>query len=202
MSGLNDIGVIICLLDYSTFSYPPKLHPKLDFCSFIFAKAVLTSTEVSGLLFFVLGRKRGTSARSWLGMVRATGPDPFRHCSRPNTHLHYMPHLRGHSCRLRCIYPLLTSCVSLGGPWPMHSFSEWEKLLQTRYTTQSVVCAIMWQLAWYAPTYWPYVDITHWQNKQHRTNRLYCIVSCWSTLLQLDRRKNNWTGWYIYGLSK
>ena len=32
-----------------------------------------------------------------------------------------------HSCRLRCIYPLLTSCVSLGGPGPMHSFSEWER---------------------------------------------------------------------------
>ena len=46
-----------------------------------------------------------------------------------------------------CIYPLFTSCVSLGGPGPMHSFSEWEKLLQTRYTTQSVVCAMMWQLA-------------------------------------------------------
>ena len=37
------------------------------------------------------GRKGGTPARSWLGIVRATGPDPFRHCSRPNTHLHYMP---------------------------------------------------------------------------------------------------------------
>ena len=41
----------------------------------------------------------------------------------------------------------LTSCVSLGGPGPMHSFSEWKKLLQTRYTTQSLVCAMMWQLA-------------------------------------------------------
>ena len=59
------------------------------------------------------GSKGGTPARSWLGIVRATGPDPFRHCSRPNTHLHYMPHLRGHSCRLRCIYPLLTSCCLL-----------------------------------------------------------------------------------------
>ena len=59
------------------------------------------------------GSKGGTSARSWLGIVRATGPDPFRHCSRPNTHLHYMPHLRGHSCRLRCIYPLLTSCFPI-----------------------------------------------------------------------------------------
>ena len=46
-----------------------------------------------------------------------------------------------------CIYPLLTSCVSLGGPGPMHSFSEWEKLLRTRYTTQSVVCVMIWQLA-------------------------------------------------------
>ena len=46
-----------------------------------------------------------------------------------------------------CIYPLLTSRVSLGGPGPMPSFSEWEKLLQARYTTQSVVCAMMWQLA-------------------------------------------------------
>ena len=37
------------------------------------------------------GRKGGTPARSWLGIVRATGPDPFRHCLHPNTHLHYMP---------------------------------------------------------------------------------------------------------------
>ena len=37
------------------------------------------------------GRKGGTPARSWLGIVRATGPDPLRHCSRRNTHLHYMP---------------------------------------------------------------------------------------------------------------
>ena len=43
------------------------------------------------------------------------------------------------------IYPLLT-CVSLGRLGPLHSFSEWEKLLQIRYTTQSVVCALMWQL--------------------------------------------------------
>ena len=46
------------------------------------------------------------------------------------------------------------------------AFSEWEKLLQSRCTNQSVVCA-MWQPAsthsspWYAPTYWPYVDTTH-----------------------------------------
>ena len=59
----------------------------------------------------------------------------------------------------------------------MHSFSEWEKLLQIRYTTQSVVCAMVWQLAsihdfpWYAPTYWPFVDATHQQIKQHHTNR-------------------------------
>ena len=37
------------------------------------------------------GRKGDTPALGWLGNVRATGPDPFRHCSRPNTHLHYMP---------------------------------------------------------------------------------------------------------------
>ena len=76
-----------------------------------------------------------------------------------------------------CFYPLLTSCMSLGGPGPMDSFSEWEKLPQTGYTTQSVDCAMMWQLAsihgspWYAPTYWPYVDTTHRQSKQHPTNR-------------------------------
>ena len=27
----------------------------------------------------------------WHGIVHATGPGPFRHCSRPNTHLNYMP---------------------------------------------------------------------------------------------------------------
>ena len=27
----------------------------------------------------------------WHGIVRVTGPDPFRHCPCPNTHLHYMP---------------------------------------------------------------------------------------------------------------
>ena len=37
------------------------------------------------------GRKGGTPAQSWLGIVRATGPDPFRHCLRPNTNLHCMP---------------------------------------------------------------------------------------------------------------
>ena len=37
------------------------------------------------------GRKGGTPAQSWLGIVRATGPEPFRHYSRPNTHLHCMP---------------------------------------------------------------------------------------------------------------
>ena len=37
------------------------------------------------------GRKGGTPARSWLGIVRTTGPDPFKHCSRPNTYLHCMP---------------------------------------------------------------------------------------------------------------
>ena len=37
------------------------------------------------------GRKEGTPAQSWLGIVRATGPDPFRHCLHPNTHLHYIP---------------------------------------------------------------------------------------------------------------
>ena len=37
------------------------------------------------------GRKEGTPAQGWLGIVRAKGPDLFRHCSCPNTHLHYMP---------------------------------------------------------------------------------------------------------------
>ena len=37
------------------------------------------------------GRKGGTPAQSWLGIVRATGSDTFRHCLHPNTHLHYMP---------------------------------------------------------------------------------------------------------------
>ena len=50
--------------------------------------------------FFLLGsaaptlcwrHKGGTPAQSWLGIVRATGPDPLRHCLRPDTHLHYMP---------------------------------------------------------------------------------------------------------------
>ena len=45
-----------------------------------------------------------------------------------------------------CTYPLLASCVSLQGPGPMHSFSEWKKILQTRYTTQSVLCAMINQL--------------------------------------------------------
>ena len=68
------------------------------------------------------------------------------------------------------------ACVSLGGPGHMLSFSDVrEKLLQSRYKTQSVVCAIMWQLEstppWYALTYWPYVDTTHRQSKQHPTNR-------------------------------
>ena len=77
-----------------------------------------------------------------------------------------------------CIYPLLTSCVSLGGPGPMHSFSEWEKLLQTRYKTQSVVCAMMWQLATIhgSPMVCPYLlaicNTTHRQSKQHPTNRV------------------------------
>ena len=67
------------------------------------------------------------------------------------------------------IYPLLTpvsrgTCVSLGGPGSMHSFSEWEKLLQTRYTctTQSVVCAIMWQLA--RPMGFPYLLAICWHH--------------------------------------
>ena len=43
-----------------------------------------------------------------------------------------------------CIYPLLTSCVSLGRPGLMNSFSDvCEKLLQTRYITKSTVCAMM-----------------------------------------------------------
>ena len=29
------------------------------------------------------GRKGGTPAHGWLGIVHATGPDPFRHCSCP-----------------------------------------------------------------------------------------------------------------------
>ena len=37
------------------------------------------------------GCKGGTPDRSWLGIVCATGPDPFRHYSRPIIHLHYMP---------------------------------------------------------------------------------------------------------------
>ena len=44
--------------------------------------------------------------------------------------------------------PIQGACVSLGGPGPMHSFSDvCEKLLQTKNITQSVVCAMMWQLA-------------------------------------------------------
>ena len=37
------------------------------------------------------GHKGNTPARSWLGIDRATGPDPFRHCLHPNAHLHCMP---------------------------------------------------------------------------------------------------------------
>ena len=57
----------------------------------------LPKFQVKMSLFFLLGgtapnlswgRKGGTPARSWLGIVRATGPDPFRHCLHPNTHLH------------------------------------------------------------------------------------------------------------------
>ena len=57
--------------------------------------------KIHPFIFFVLlggaapngrwGRKGGTPALRWHGIVRATGLDPFRHCSRPNTHLHYMP---------------------------------------------------------------------------------------------------------------
>ena len=44
--------------------------------------------------------------------------------------------------------PIQGACVSLGGPGPMDSFSDvCEKLLQTRYITQSVVCAMMKQMA-------------------------------------------------------
>ena len=63
------------------------------------------------------------------------------------TYLHWMPQWQVTGAGFACIYPLLISCESLGGPGPMHSLSEWEKLLQTRYITQSVVCTIMWQLA-------------------------------------------------------
>ena len=47
------------------------------------------------------------------------------------------------------------TCVSLGGPGPIHSFSEWEKLLGTRYTTRSAVCAMMYPyllaMCWHHP---------------------------------------------------
>ena len=44
--------------------------------------------------------------------------------------------------------PIQDACVSLGGPGPMHSFNHvCENLLQTRYITQSVVYAMMWQVA-------------------------------------------------------
>ena len=97
--------------------------------------------------------------------------------------------------------PIQGACGSLRGPRPMHSFSGvCEKLLQTRYLTQFVVCAMMRQLAsthgfpWYAPTYWPYVVTTHWQSKQHPTNRghnltvtfrqgLYWLGYRWSSAL-------------------
>ena len=43
------------------------------------------------------------------------------------TRLHHMPQCEVTGAGFVCIYPLLTSCVSLGGPGPMHSFSEWER---------------------------------------------------------------------------
>ena len=43
------------------------------------------------------------------------------------THLHHMPQSQVTGTGFVCIYPLLTSCVSLGGPGPKHSFSEWER---------------------------------------------------------------------------
>ena len=55
--------------------------------------------------------------------------------------------------------PLWSYCVTLGRPRPMHSFSNVrEKLLQTKYIIQSVVCAMMWQLASThgSPIFWPY----------------------------------------------
>ena len=86
---------------------------------------------------------------------------------------------------------------------PMQSFSDVsKKLLQTKYVyiTQSVVCAMMWQLTsidnppWYAPTYWPYVVTTHQPSIQHYTNRghnltvtfrqrLYWLGYGWSSAL-------------------
>ena len=57
--------------------------------------------------------------------------------------------------------------VSLVGPGPMNSFSDVsEKLLKTRYTTQSVVCVMMWQLVSTqgSPMVCPYFLVIGWRH--------------------------------------
>ena len=74
----------------------------------------------------------GRPNRQWTLSAPGAGKGLFRPCMHPTLMCASIP----------CSQPPIQgACISLGGPGPMCSFSDVsEKLLQTRYTTQSVVC--------------------------------------------------------------